>query len=147
MKTILTLLSVVVFALGAHAQSRNIMDDEVPARIRYEFHKGHPTGVEVGWKQVDNAYIVEYTQNTFTSFALYTNEGILIETKDKISTFALPSTAYDYIKQNYGHVPLKEYFKSIDATSGIVTYSAKVKNQEIVFDTKGSYLKTVNFIL
>lgn len=123
------------------------MDEDVPTVIRSQFMKTHPTAVEVGWKQFNTDYIVEYTQNTFTSFALYTKEGHLVETKDKITTFAMPSTAYDYIKENYGNVPLKEFFKSVNAASGLVTYSAKVKNQEVVFDNKGSYIKTVDFIL
>lgn len=146
MKTLLVFLTAVIFTLCTQAQSKNIMDEDVPAHVRSEFFKTHPTANEIGWKEANAEYIVEYTQNTFTSFALYTTDGKLIQTKDKITTFAMPSAAYDYIKEKYPNVPLKEYFRCKDP-AGMVTYSAKVKDQEIVFDKTGTYLKTVDFVL
>lgn len=151
MKTLLVFLIAVIFSLCTQAQSRNIIDEDVPAHVRSAFYKAHPTANEIGWKIVHTKdtvqeYIVEYTQNTFTSFALYSVDGKLVETKDKITTFAMPPSAYNYVKEQFPDATPKAYFKSIDAT-GIVTYSAKIKDFEIVFDKKGTYLKTIDFVL
>ncbi len=146
MKNLLLFVSVIFVALHANAQSKNLMDKDVPVIVKKEFSKAHPDAMEIGWKLINTDYVAEYTQNAFTSYASYSPEGKLIETRDKISTLELPSPAHDYTKEHYQSVPLKEYFRITDAT-GTVTYGVKVKSEQLVFDKNGTYLKTVDFNL
>ena len=146
MRTIILFLFTIAFTMLAKAQSKSVTEQEVPATVKAEFSKAHPSAFEVNWKQLNTEYIVEYSHTKTTSYAVYTNEGKLVESRDKITTFAMPSPAYDYIKEKYSSVPLKEYFRITDAT-GLITYGAKVKNEEVIFDKKGVYVKTIEFVL
>ncbi len=148
MRTYLFILFACACSLVAHAQAqtRSITQEDVPLAVKNEFSKSHPSAFDITWKKFNADYVVEYTRTTTTSYATYSSEGKLIESRDKITTFALPAPAYDYIKLNYADVPLKEYFKITDA-AGLVTFSAKIKNQEVIFDKKGTYIKTIDFSL
>ena len=139
-------LTLLVLQMQVQAQSKNLLDKDVPVIVKNEFSKTHPDAMEIGWKQINTDYYVEYTQNAFIRYSSYTPEGKLIDTRDKITTFELPQPAYAYVKEHHQSVPLKEYFRITDA-AGNVTYGVKIKDQQVLFDKSGTYLKTVDFIL
>jgi len=145
MKACLLLLTAFAFSLFAQAQSKSISEEEVPASVKAEFSKTHPGAFEISWKQKDMEYVVAYSYTATKSYVTYSDVGKMIESRDKITTFALPTPAYEYIKLNYPESQ-KEYFKIIDAM-GVVKFAVKVQNQEILFDKKGNYLATQLLVL
>ena len=145
MKKTVLLLTAFALTLCVYAQPKSITEEAVPASVKTEFSKTHPSAFEVSWKKYDSQYIVAYSHATNKSYATYSDTGVLIESRDKITTFALPAPAYEYVKQNYAEVP-KEYFKITDSV-GLVTYAVKINGEEAIFDKKGTYLKTVAVVL
>ena len=146
MKKIFVFITALSLVLHVQGQLTNISATEVPDTVKNHFSTTHPHAMSVSWRQTALDYEVQYLQNAAVSYAVYSLEGKLLETKNKITAFDLPGGVYAYIKEHYPNVQTKEYVK-ITNVSGLVTYGVKLEDQEALFDKKGMYIKTVNYLL
>ena len=70
-------------------------------------------------------------------------KGNLIHTKTQIAASALPKAANDYLAKNYADKKIDKAFKVMDA-GGKVSYKAEVKDQFLMFDASGNFVKEMN---
>lgn len=141
MKKLIVFLAAAAFAIQVHAQSEKVMAKDVPSSVITSFNQSHSDAKMVDWKKWDTNYEAIYDEDGTKKFTVYDPLGKVIENKIKIKESELPVTANDYIKKNHKDTVMKEYYKSTDA-SGIVTYSVKINDKKLVFDSKGNYKKT-----
>ena len=143
MKTILAIVTLSCFA--ASAQAQEIKESAVPANIVKNFHESFKDAKVRSWeKEKNGSYEVEYTMNSKESSSLFTSEGALVQTKNKIAISELPKAAADYISKNYPGYKISELEQGI-APTGEFGYEAEIKkgNREIElsFDANGNFLR------
>ena len=143
MKKLIVFLAAAAFALQVNAQTEpeKIMDKDVPTAVSGSFTKTHPNAKMVSWKKKDGKYAAEYDENSTKTWSIYDASGKLVETKIKIKESEAPKSVVDYANSNYKDALDKDYFKMTDA-KGVVTYGFKAKDKKVIFDSKGTYIKT-----
>lgn len=92
-----------------------------------------------GLKAGDN-YRANYVVDSTDRLATYTAAGKVIETEKQISVAALPTLAIKYVNENFKDGYVKRSTE-ITSSKGKVTYSVKIKDVVLVFDSNGKYLK------
>ena len=140
MKKLILLLAIAGFCM--HAQAQKLMEKNVPAAVTAAFTKTHPTIKDVDWSKDGNNYEVEYDADKVDMSVTYTAAGNLIETEMGIEASALPAAVMAYLKKNYKRDMVKEASKITNA-KGILTYEAEVKGMDLIFDSKGNFIKSV----
>ena len=68
------------------------------------------------------------------------SKGSLKETEVVIKTSELPNGVQQYLKTNYKGSKIQEAAK-ITKANGEVVYEAEVNKKDLIFDTKGNFLK------
>jgi hypothetical protein len=142
MKTTIMIFSMVSIFCQVHAQK--LMEKDVPQAVAMAFKKEHPSIKEVDWKKEAGNYEAEFEENKMELAAKYTVSGKLIETQMEITVSTLPAPALEYLKNNYKGEKIEEASK-ITAANGIVMYEAEVKGMDVIFDSKGNFMKTLDY--
>ena len=140
MKKLILFLAIVVCCIQAQAQK--MMAKNVPAAVTAAFSKSYPSIKDVDWSKDGNNYEAEYDENKIDMSVTYSASGKLIETEMEIDASMLPAPVMDYVKKNYKEDEVKEASK-ITAANGTVTYEAEVKGMDLIFDSKGKFIKSV----
>lgn len=140
MKKLILLIAIVAFVTQSQAQK--LMQAKVPKAVKNAFHKAYPSVKDADWSKDGKNYEVEYDANKVDMSITYSATGKLIETEMEISASSLPRGVMDYVKKNYKEDEVKEASK-ITTAKGIVTYEAEVKGLDLIFDSKGNFIKSV----
>ena len=140
MKKLILLFAIA--GLFTQAQAQKLKAKDVPVAVTAAFEKSHPTTKDVDWSKDGNNYEVEYDVNKTDMSITYNSSGKLMETEMEIKASALPAPVMEYVKTNYKEDEVKEAAKITDA-SGIVSYEAEVKGMDLIFDSKGNYIKSM----
>jgi Tfp pilus assembly protein PilX len=141
MKKLLILLGVAGMLTQAEAQK--MKSTNAPAAVTTAFNQAHSSVKKVEWKLKDgNNYAAEYKEGGVNMCATYDATGNLMETKMEIASSALPAPILSYVKQNYKEDEVKKSWKITDA-GGTITYKAKVKDQHLLFDANGTFIKVI----
>lgn len=143
MKKLIVFVAAAAFAFQVNAQTQpeKVADKDVPATVVGTFESNHPNAKMVSWKKMDGNYAAEYDESDTKNWAIYNASGTLVGTKVKLKDEEIPKAVTDYVNKNHKDAAGKEYFKMKD-TKGTVTYGAKVKDKKLIFDSKGTYIKT-----
>ncbi len=136
------LLVITIATIATQVQAQKMKTKEVPLAVSKAFAKSHPTTKDVDWSKDGNNYEVEYDVNKIDMSITYTPTGNVIETEMEINASSLPNGVMEYVKTNYKEDEVKEASKITDA-NGVVTYEAEVKGMDLIFDSKGKYLKSI----
>ena len=67
--------------------------------------------------------------------------GNRLETEVEIKPSSLPAGVLEYVMKNYKEDEVKEASKITDG-KGTVTYEAEVKGLDLIFDAKGTFIKS-----
>jgi hypothetical protein len=140
MKKIIVLIAFV--SCITQLQAQKIMQSDVPLTVKDAFHKAYPSIKDADWSKDGNNFEAQYDANKVDMSVTYSADGKLIETEMEIPVSSLPKAILDYVKKNYKEDEIKEASKIIDA-KGIVTYEAEVKGLDLIFDSKGNFIKSV----
>lgn len=137
------ILVLAIAGISAHVQAQKVKTSSVPVAVTTAFNKSHQTVKEVEWSLKDgNNYEAEYKEGKVEMFTKYDASGNLMETKMEIAGSELPAPVMSYIKQNYKEDEVKKAFKITDSYS-TVTYKAKVKDMILLFDSNGTFIKSI----
>ena len=140
MKKLILLL--LIGGLFTKAEAQKLSAKDVPSAVMNAFNKAYPSIKDVDWSKKGDDYTASYDSKKVDNSVTYEVNGKLIETEIKIAPSTLPSGVMEYVKKNYKEDEVKEASKITDA-SGTVTYEAEVKDLDLIFDSKGDFIKSV----
>lgn len=140
MKRLILLVAVVAFATQLNAQKMTAKD--VPAEVKSAFKKAYPMEKDIEWSKEGSNYEAEYDTKSGDHSATYTAAGKLVETEMDIKTSSLPKGVIDYLKLNHKDHKIKEASR-VTNVDGTITYETEVNGMELIFDSNGTYIKSV----
>lgn len=140
MKQFIALL-IVSTTVSVTACAQKIDASKVPLAVKESFIKKFP-GITPVWEMEDGKYEAGFDQQKHEMSVLFEANGTMTESEMEISIAELPAAATAYIKKNHPGVTIKEAAK-ITKADGEVNYEAEVKDGDLIFDSKGNFLKKV----
>jgi hypothetical protein len=140
MKKIILSLAIVGFV--SQTQAQKISAKDVPSVVKEAFSKAYPSVTDVDWSKDGSNFEAEYDAKKVDMSITYSPTGKLIETEMGIPTSSLPAGVMEYVKKNYKEDEVKEASKITDA-NGVITYEAEVKGLDLIFDSKGNFIKSI----
>ncbi len=115
---------------------------KVPAAAKAGFAKAFPKATAVKWEMEDKDYEVGFKQDGKEMTAVLDAQGALKETETDIKASELPKAVTDYLAAHYKGAKIKEA-AIIKAANGQVTYEAEIAGKDVIFDSKGAFVKEV----
>ncbi|MDQ0781194.1 PepSY-like domain-containing protein [Chryseobacterium sp. W4I1] len=140
MKKIVFLLTMT--ALAALFNAQKVQQKEVPASVQKSFQKQFPTVKEVKWEKENGNYEAGFKSKEAETTVVIDPFGKILETENEIGINALSVPIKSYLAKNYPHQKIKEAAKITDA-KGVVTYEAEMKGKDLIFDSKGNFLREI----
>ncbi len=113
---------------------------KTPASVVTAFKKAFPSAQQVHYGKEDNNFEISFADGGKKKSAVYTPAGQLVETETEITAAELPAAVMPYFQSHYKGVKIHETAKIVDA-KGAVTYEVGIKGKDIIFDSKGKFLK------
>lgn len=140
MKRLILLIAIAGFFTQTQAQKLEVKD--VPVAVTSAFTESHESIVNIDWSKEGNNYVAEYNADNAKTSVTYDASGVLTKTQVEILVSALPFPVMEYLKKNDKEEEVKEASKITDA-NGTVTYETKVKGMDLIFDSRGNFIKSV----
>ena len=140
MKKLILVIAIVGFIGSAQAQKLTAKD--VPVAVKEAFTKAYPMEKDIDWSKDGSNYEAQYDAKQGDISVTYKSDGELVETEMDIPISSLPQGVMDYVKKHHKNHKVKEAAK-ITSANGTVTYEAEVNGMDLIFDSKGNYLKSV----
>ncbi|GEJ44471.1 PepSY-like domain-containing protein [Chryseobacterium sp. ON_d1] len=134
---LLTMITAVVFINAQKIQQKN-----VPVMVLKGFQKQFPMVKDAKWEKENGNYEASFKANGTGTSVIIDLSGNILETENQINSNSLSALIKEYIAENYPNQKIKEAAKITDA-KGEVTYEAEVNNKDLIFDSKGKFLKEV----
>lgn len=145
------ILGLVSFSSTAFAaEEKDVGKHQVPRAVHEAFQKAYPNAKEVKYKEEISegkaAYEIEFKEKGKEIEALYSPEGVLIETEEEIKITELPEAIVQTIKKDYPKATLKEAEKTIQPDGKVSGYEVEIKEGgkeiELELDASGKILKS-----
>ncbi|MBL4677399.1 MAG: PepSY-like domain-containing protein [Mucilaginibacter sp.] len=136
----ITAVALVALASSTASFAQTIPSTQVPQAVKATFEKNFPAVKKVKWEKEKGDFEAGFKQGKTEMSALFKADGSLSETEKEIETTELPGSAMAYLKDHYKGVKIKEAAK-ITKANGEVNYEAEVKGKDVLFDSKGSFIK------
>src|SRR6266487_1345419 len=112
----------------------------VPSTVQSSFAKFFP-GISVKkWDKEEEKYEANFTKDGKSMSAVFNTNGILEETETVIAAAKLPAPVIPYVREHYKGFKIEEAV-IILKSNGEVIYEAAIKGKDLVFDSKGNFLK------
>jgi type III secretory pathway component EscV len=111
----------------------------VPMAVKNAFTQAYP-GTTAKWEKEDGNYESNFKHSGHEMSALFNAEGALEETEMEIKINELPAEVSTYVKANREGMSIKEASK-ITKANGDINYEAEVNGRDMIFDSKGNFLK------
>jgi hypothetical protein len=140
MKTIFILTAILLSGQTLWAQK--VSKKDVPLAVQKSLSIHYPDVQKVKWEKEHRNFEASFEINGTELSVVYDQNGTLLETETEISVKELPISVLDYVKVHYKGQKIKEAATITDA-AGVVTYEAEIKGMDLIFDSKGSFLKEV----
>ncbi len=140
MKKIILFLIISCFIAQTNAQK--LKESAVPVAVTAAFHKAHPAIKHIDWKGSGKNFETKYTDDKVEISHTYTAAGRLLESETEIVIASLPAPVMPYIEKHYKGSKVKDAAK-MTSPDGVVTYGAGIKGFKLIFDAKGSFIKSV----
>lgn len=138
-KSILLFVFAMSVSLGF---AQKISESEVPVAVKSALKKQYPNATNIKWNKENNDFEASFDSNKTDTSILFDATGKIVETEVEIEMKELPNGIVEYVKTHYKGSTIKEAAKITDA-NGTVTYEAAIKGMDLIFDTKGKFLKEV----
>jgi hypothetical protein len=121
------------------ACGQKLSADKVPAPVKTSFATAHP-GIKGTWEKEEGNYEVSFKEGGKEMSCVINAAGNITETETSMSAQELPQPAKDYMQLHYKGVKIKEAARIVNA-NGEVTYEAEVNKKDVIFDSKGNFLR------
>lgn len=131
-----------MFFLGFSMMSMVSFGQNVPFPVKNTFKQKFPDVKKVKWDIEKNNFEASFEVNKVDNSILFDSDGNIIETEVEIQINQLPKGVATYVNSNYKGQKIKEAAKIIDA-KGNVTFEAEIKGKDLVFDSKGIFIKEI----
>jgi hypothetical protein len=131
-----------MLSLGFVMMSVVSFGQNIPTPVKNAFQQKFPNVQKVKWDKEKNNYEASFQINKVDNSLLFDANGNLLETEVEIQINQLPKGIANYINSNYKGQKIKEGAKIVDA-KGTVTFEAEIKGKDLVFDSKGTFIKEV----
>ncbi len=135
----LIIITVTILSTGITACAQKLKEAAVPAAVKTAFAKQYP-GAAAKWEKEAGKYEAGFSKDGNTMSALFEPNGTMTESEKDIAITALPATVLGYVKENYKGKKIKEA-AIITKADGTVTYEAEVNGKDVIFDSKGKFIK------
>lgn len=136
---ILTAATILVSSL---AIGQKINQTKVPSSVQAALLSQNPNQTKVKWEKEKQNYEASFLVDKVEHSMLIDPLGSILETEVEIPMNQLPAPAVAYIKKNYDAKKIKETAK-ITNTSKTTTYEAEVASMDLIFDSKGNFIKSI----
>jgi len=137
MKNVLLILAITACATQINAQ--NVAEKNVPVAVTAAFARSYPAVANAQWNQHGDNFEATYDIDKVDMCITYAPNGNLIKTEMEVPVASLPDGVIEYVYKNYDKEEIKEAKKCTDS-KGVVTYAAKVKGEDLIFDNYGNYV-------
>ena len=142
-KVILPLAVMMTLTLSAQKEHKQHEKVEVPTVVLESFKKEF-SPEKVKWKKEENDFEACFEINDIETSTIYDASGHRKSIEVEIKKKELPVGILEYVKKNYPTEKFKEAEKITD-DKNVVTFEVEVKKEkeshDVVFDSKGSFLK------
>ena len=133
------LLFAFIATSGLSANAQKLNASKVPEIVKASFAKHYP-GVTATWEKEGGKYEAGFKKNISTMSALFEPNGNMTESEISIKVSELPAAVSAYVKEHYKGKSIKEGAK-ITKADGTINFEAEVDGTDIIFDSKGNFLK------
>ena len=113
----------------------------IPTVVKATFAKNFPSIKVAKWEKENENFEAGFTKDGMACSALISAKGKLLESETEIDLTTLPAPCIEYVAKNYPSKKLQSAAKIIDF-NGNVTYEAAIKGLDLIFDTKGTFIKS-----
>ena len=138
MKKIILAIAVTAFFMQAKAQVIEVK--QVPGVVVTTFQGSYPSASNVQWRKVGNYYVADYVNNSNDMYVEYDPSGKVIEIGEGVEVSSYPAPLTTYVKTKYKDDKIKRVYKIKDA-NGKTLWKGKVKEDYLIFDENGNYIK------
>ena len=134
------IIAAVGLLLSGAVQAQKIDESKVPAGAKNGFAKAFP-GVKAKWEKEDGDFEAGFTKDGKKMSAVFAADGTWKETETAMVASALPQSIQQYVKKNYPDEKVKEGAE-IKKADGTILYEAEIKGKDLIFDAKGTFIKS-----
>ena len=135
-----SLTTVVVMLSATLTFAQKMQEKNIPASVISTFQKNYPTVKSVKWDKEGEQYEANFDLQKADNSVLIDAQGNIVETEVEIELRELPTSILEYVKLHYAGKQAKESAKITDA-KGAVTYEVEIKGMDLIFDSKGKFIK------
>ncbi|WP_419801228.1 PepSY-like domain-containing protein [Mucilaginibacter sp.] len=137
------ILSTLLFpAITGLAMAQKVKSAAVPAAAKTALMKKYPAASHITWEKEKGNFEANWGGKSGEDMSVqFTPAGEFLEQVVAISPNKLPAGVAVYVKQHYKGAKITEAGKVTDA-KGATMYEAEIKGKDLVFNEKGSFLKT-----
>lgn len=122
--------------------AQNSSAKKVPVVVKAAFEKQFPGADNVKWEKEGSNFEAGFDLNKKENSAVFDAQGNLLEAEVEMEVSQLPTVVQTYMKEHYQGMKVKEAAVITDA-GGIVTYEAEIKGKDVLFDSKGNFIKEI----
>lgn len=141
MKKIILFIVLAGFVMNVQGQKMNSKD--VPVAVMDSFSNNYPTINDADWNKDGSNYSAGFEENKMERTVTYAGSGVLVGINEEIVVSAIPDLAAAYVQKNYTGNEIDSASK-ITVADGTVTYSTEVDGKDLVFDSKGNFVKSMD---
>lgn len=135
------ILVTTLIIIGLQVSAQKINKAKVPAAVKGTFTKAYPKAI-VKWEIEDKNYEAAFKQDGKAITVVIDEKGILLETETDVTISELPKAIIDYLATHYRGKKIAET-AMIKKANGEINYEAEVNKVDVIFDSKGSFIKEV----
>jgi hypothetical protein len=134
------LVFILTLGFAATANAQHITLSKVPLAVRLNAQKAHPNISKISWELEDKNYEAGFKEDGKETSEIYNSKGVLLEKEVAIAIADLPAKVKDYVSAHYKKHSIREASK-ITKNDGEVNYEAFVNGKDLIFDSKGGFIK------
>ncbi len=131
----------VLLLAGLHASAQKMDASKVPDAVKKSFTGKVPAAADVKWEKEKGNYEANYKVGNQNKSSTFAPDGAWLETENSIAATSLPAAAVEYLAKNYKGEKIKEAAQ-ITLANGETRYEAEIKGTDVIFDAKGTFIKT-----
>lgn len=135
------LLFATLIITGLQVSAQKMNESKIPVVVKSTFTKAYPKAT-AKWEMEDKSYEAAFKQDSKDVTVVIDAKGTLLETETSITFNELPKAAKDYLSTHYKGKKVVET-AMIKMANGEINYEAQVGKIDVMFDSKGNFLKEV----
>jgi hypothetical protein len=123
--------------------SQKIQEKKVPVLVQSSFEKAYPEVKKIKWEKEDVNFEAQFEIKEVNFTVVLNSDGKILETEEEIKVNQLSKNIEAYVAKNYPNKKIIAAAKITDSKN-ILTFEAEIKGKDLIFDTKGNFVKEVN---